>query len=253
MISDEIARLKGDETHAAGTLSPHVLRRLEELLPRDIGASVETGCGKSTILLSNLSRHHTVFCVDDRGNAEQSSIRYYEECPLTKRDRIELVLGPTQATLPRYTGFRPYDVVLIDGPHGFPFPELEYYWFYPHLRPGGVLILDDVHIATIGRLADVVAEDAMFELLDVVSCTAVFRRTDAPTFNPLGDGWWEQSFNRRRVPDGAGNLARFVLRDGKRRIPFVDQFGFTDDTPLAHLGRRRLLKELWHATFRRRS
>ena len=34
--------------------------------------------------------------------------------------------------------------VLIDGPHGYPFPEIEYFYFYPRLKPGALLVVDDI-------------------------------------------------------------------------------------------------------------
>ena len=228
LIVDEIAKTDVNyKPHVAGAFATSVLRRLEELLPANIKHSAETGCGKSTILFSNVSAHHTVFCLDDRQHGDNSSISYFETCALTKNDRIHLVLGPTQKTLPFYEDFKPYDVVLIDGPHGYPFPEMEYYYFYPHLRPGGLLIVDDVHIASIGRLADVIAEDAMFESVELVSTTAVFRRTDAPTFDPHGDGWWLQNFNRRRIPRHIPYLAEYVLDDGKELPAFKTNFETT--------------------------
>ncbi len=55
----------------------------------------------------------------------------------------------------------------------------------------------------------------MFEKIEFIGSTAMFRRTDEPTFDPLGDGWWEQDFNRRRV-DFDKNIH---LQDGKRRRP----------------------------------
>ena len=45
---------------------------------------------------------------------------------------------------------------------------------------------------------DFLAEDEMFELVEIVSTTAVFRRTERPLFSPHGDRWWEQRYNRRR-------------------------------------------------------
>jgi predicted O-methyltransferase YrrM len=225
LVTDRIAQLDvGSRSHVAGSFATSVLRRLEELLPADIQNTVETGCGKSTIMFSNVSPHHTVFTLDDRNHGDNSSINFYETCELTKLDRVHVVFGPTQLTLPAYKEFKPYDVVLIDGPHGFPFPEIEYYYFYPHLREGGLLILDDTHIPTIGRLADVVAEDAMFELVELVSQTAVFRRTDAPTFDPLGDSWWTQQFNRRRIPRHIPYLSEFVLKDGLEIPPFAENY-----------------------------
>jgi len=197
--------------HRAGAFPTEVLRSLEALLPRCIKTSAETGCGKSTILFSNLSADHTIFCLDDRRYKDDSSVQFYTDCPLTRLDRVRAVFGPTQHTLPRYEHPHSYDVVLIDGPHGWPFPEMEYYSFYPHIAPGGLLILDDCHIPTIGRMADVLAEDEMWHLEGFVSCTGIFRRTDAPLFDPTGDGWWEQRYNRRRI----SMQSEFHLDEGK--------------------------------------
>lgn len=201
--------------HAAGSLPLRTLLRIEQLLTGTTLASAETGCGKSTILLSRISTKHKVFCLDDRNQGSGSSVAYFMNCPATRMEVVEIVFGPTQKTLPAYADHVPYDLVLIDGPHGFPFPELEYYYFYPHLKTGGLLVIDDIHIPTVGRLADFLAEDRMFEKVEYIGPTAVFRRTGAPIFDPFGDGWWLQDFNRRRA-----DFAKDVfLRDGKRLPP----------------------------------
>lgn len=194
----EIDRYVGDSKHCAGVFASNTLAKIEELLPRDVERTCETGCGKTTILFSNISGDHTVFALDD-SNKQESSVNYYRNCPLTRVEKIREVFGPSQLTLPHYDHPGMYDIVLIDGPHGFPFPELEYYYFYPLLKAQGFLLIDDVNVPTIGRLADIIAEDEMFELVSVVDITAVFRRTESETFDPLGDGWWTQRYNRRRV------------------------------------------------------
>ena len=61
--------------------------------------------------------------------------------------------------------------MLLDGPHGYPFPDMEYYFFYPHIKIGGYLIIDDIHIPTIGRMADILQEGAMWEFVSLVSDT----------------------------------------------------------------------------------
>ena len=187
-------------THAAQAFPTNVLLRIEEILPNNMQRTAETGCGKSTIMFSNISRNHTVFTLDDTELGAGSSVEFFKCCPLTKSDRIKTVFGPTQRTLLTYDHGETYDCVLIDGPHGWPFPEFEYLMFYPKIKRGGFLILDDCVIPTIGRMADFLAEDAMWELIEIVGHnTAVFRRTQVETFDPEGDGWWEQKYNRRRV------------------------------------------------------
>jgi hypothetical protein len=185
--------------HRAGTVDISVLQAIERLAPATVNWSMETGCGKTTILLSNLSTRHHVFAFDDRGE-ERSSIRYYEDCPLFRRDRTTEILGATQLTLPAYHFSEPIDLALLDGPHGYPFPDLEYYYVYPRLRTGALLIIDDIHIPTIQRLHTFLAEDDMFELAYVERTTSFFVRTAAPTFYPIGDGWEHQAFNKARFP-----------------------------------------------------
>jgi hypothetical protein len=185
--------------HRAGTLDADVLQVLEDLAPQPMDLSMETGCGKTTILLSNLSAHHYTFAYDDRAY-ENSSVAYYSNCPLYRAERTTEVFGPTQQTLPTFKFDQPIDLALLDGPHGYPFPELEYYYVYPNLRTGALLVLDDIHIPTINRLHTFLAEDEMFRLVHVERTTAFFFRTAAPAFFHLGDGWEFQAFNKARFP-----------------------------------------------------
>jgi len=218
-ISDRI--VEHDKTgttrrHRAGSLSLDTLRCIERYLD-GVTSTAETGCGRSTILFSNISTQHTAFCIDDR-NEKDSSLSYVNASPEFRKKTVDFILGPSQATLPSFEHRNPYDAVLLDGPHGWPFPELEYFFFYPHIRQGGLLIVDDVQIPTVGRMADVLQEDSMWLLELVSGKTALFRRTDAPATPSYEDNWWTQDFNRRRT-----KLAQFRLEDGRKGIPFVRQ------------------------------
>jgi hypothetical protein len=87
--------------------------------------------------------------------------------------------------------------VLIDGPHGYPFPDLEYFYLYPTLAVGGLLLIDDLKIPSIGRMFDILKVDAMYRLLEVVDGnTGFLQRTDAPLIHPESDSWWLQGFNK---------------------------------------------------------
>ena len=174
--------------------------------------SAETGVGKSTLLLSHLSQHHTVFAIDDTGSWD--SLAKTRASPLLKRDTVDFVTGPTQVILPRHKFVDRLQLVLIDGPHGYPFPELEYYFFYPHLDENALLVIDDIHIPTIFRLFSFLREESMFDFLGVASTTALFRRNSSPAFHPLGDGWWLQNYNKSRFPVQA--FDRDMVRPGTR-------------------------------------
>lgn len=179
-------------------LSDRVLRAMHKHAEgRTIIDSAETGCGRSTLLLSWISAHHRVFTLDEPD--ARGSVANSRKSPLLNpAGNVEFVFGPSQRTLPRFTFERPLQLVFIDGPHGFPFPQLEYYFLYPHLAEDALFILDDIHIPTIDGLLRFLREDDMFELLEIVDTTAFFRRTAAPLFDPFGDGWWQQKYNINR-------------------------------------------------------
>lgn len=194
--------------HKAGTLDVSVLaaivKHTAHLLMEH---TLETGSGKSTLLLSNISRHHLVFALDFG-----DSITCVKKSPLFNQANVEYVEGPTQSTLPYYRFVHKLDFALIDGPHGYPFPEIEYYFIYPHLKEGAILVVDDIHIPTIFNLFKFLMDDTMFEFLEIVNqTTAFFRRTSAPLFSPTGDGWWEQEYNKKNFPES-------MLNDDLRKL-----------------------------------
>jgi len=160
---------------------------------RTIKDSMETGAGKTTLLLSHLSERHTVFAMDHKG-----SLRKTIESPLLKPGVVTTVEGPTQLTLPKHT-FPRLQFALFDGPHAYPFPDLEYYHVYPHIDAGGLMLIDNIDIPSIHNLYQFAKADRMWRLLEVVSVTAFFERTDAPTFDPLGGPWRDQGYNARKV------------------------------------------------------
>jgi predicted O-methyltransferase YrrM len=179
--------------HDSGNLNIRVLEAIAKHAQRiGLKDSAETGCGLSTVVLSTIADHHTCFTIS-AGN----SLEKVRAVPHLQEAQVNFVIGPSQQTLPTFTFERPLDLVLIDGPHGFPFAHLEYYFFYPRVRSGGVLVVDDIHIPTVRQLYDVLRDDKMWTHVEDVLTTAFFERTDAPVFDPFGDGWERQQFNQR--------------------------------------------------------
>lgn len=208
----EIARLP-EGWHGSGSVAAAVLRALQRHAPRG-GTSMETGTGRTTLLLSNLSATHLVFAKDDEGDGD--SLAAVRSSPLLGAG-VTFVVGPTQQTVIGYE-FGPIDLALLDGPHAYPFPDLEYWAVYPHIRAGGLLVVDDVQIPTINNLFRFLRADSMWELLEVVEATAFFRRTTAPTFNPLGDGWQYQGYNANPMLDYLPAGKRLAIR-ARRLVP----------------------------------
>jgi len=191
-LINEIARLPKD-WHLAGMMYPSLLRTIAKYCSdMEISYSMETGSGVSTILFSHISADHKVFAVE-HGNG---SITNVKKSPLFNAKTVEFIEGPSQITLPQYKFERKLQLALIDGPHGYPFPDLEYYYIYPNLETNALLIVDDIQIPMINNMFRFIEADEMFELLEVVGNTAFFRRTDAAAFPPTTDGWWRQNYNK---------------------------------------------------------
>src|SRR5664280_1701629 len=235
-LIDEIAGLPAD-WHGAGSVNQDVLLAMArhlQVLGR-IGQSAETGAGRTTLLFSHLSDHHLVFAKDDGGSVSETSAS-----PLLQAEHVTFIEGPTQQTLPDYHFEGTFQAVLLDGPHGYPFPDLEYYYFSPRLDSGGLLILDDTRIPSIGRMLDILRVDAMFDLIEIVRDTAFLRRTGTPTIQPLGDSWWLQGYNRSHYEQNHASGSDAPSARLLRRLSGLTPQTVKDSLPGAV--RRRLLR-----------
>jgi hypothetical protein len=218
-VAAEIGRIPAD-WHTAGSLDVVVLRAiLKHVGNRQVSHSLETGSGKSTLLFSHLSQDHVVFALELHGKWRNNSITGVRESPLFKSESVTFIEGPTQLTLPRYEFKHQVQIALLDGPHGYPFPDLEYYYVYPQLEQDALLVVDDIHVPTIRNLFEFLQDDEMFRLVEIVENAAFFRRTSAPTFDPLMDGWWLQKYNKQRFPIMTHARPRSLSQRITRAIP----------------------------------
>jgi Methyltransferase domain len=222
--------------HRAGTFSRTVLEALyRHASTRRIMHSAETGSGASTLLFSHLSESHTVFALD----YGTDSVRAVQASPLLRPGVVTFVDGATQLTLPTHRFDHKLQLVLIDGPHAYPFPDLEYYYFYPHLDADALLIVDDIHIKSVHNLFDFLSADDMFRLEEVIENTAIFSRTEASTFSPIGDGWETQRYNGQ---DFAIAPARPGASDRLKRVSTPTAFYLDELGPLQNPSRHFFLR-----------
>ena len=192
-LVEKISRLP-QAWHAGGTVNAITLRTIARHAAAlgTIEHSAETGSGRTTLLFSHLSADHRVFALD-----EGDSVGAVRRSDLLKPGTVSFIEGPTQVTMPLHAFPASLQLALIDGPHGYPFPDLEYWHLYPRIATDGLLMVDDILIPTIRRMFEVIRADDMFELLEVVDRNlAVFRRTTAPLIDPNSDSWWLQGYNR---------------------------------------------------------
>ena len=134
--------------HAGRTLTWGISRDVADLLHTTATAqsvTLETGSGRSTLVLlhAGVARHFAIQPSAD----EFSAIRDFCAAHGIAAAPLEGVVARSQDYLPRAT-LPPLDIVLIDGAHAFPYPFLDWHFTAGALKSGGLLIVDDVQIAT---------------------------------------------------------------------------------------------------------
>jgi hypothetical protein len=75
IVCDILAYERESGAPASGSVSEAVLRRIVELAPKPLRHSVETGSGRTTVLLSQLADHHLCFTMDENMALASPSIK----------------------------------------------------------------------------------------------------------------------------------------------------------------------------------
>lgn len=117
--------------------------------------TLETGLGLSTVLLARLGARHTCVTPDAE---EVARLRDYCRAREIDLDRVTFHCGLSGEVLPTLSPGE-LDLVLIDGGHGFPTPVIDWFYGARHVRTGGVVVVDDLQVATPRLLAGVLDRD----------------------------------------------------------------------------------------------
>ena len=191
------------EFHPWDAMAPAALEALAKRGPFEFSA--ETGCGGSTIVLSNISQHHTAFAIEG-ADRTITGLRQYSGF---RADSVVFVEGETRRTLPLHVFEGRLDLALLDGPHAYPLPQLEFAYLFPQVRVGGWVVLDDMQIPSVYELVRFMRMESSMVLEEVAVRTAFFRKIRERDFGP--DGWQHQGINRR-------GILRYSWRDRLRRL-----------------------------------
>jgi len=188
--------------HPWDAMAPAALEALAKRRPFEFSA--ETGCGGSTIVLSQISKHHTAFAIEGTDQTITGLRQHSDFRP----EAVVFVEGETKRTLPLYTFDGRLDLALLDGPHAYPLPQLEFAYLFPQIKEGGWLVLDDVQIPSVHELVRFLRKESSMVLEEVAVRTAFFRKVREVDSGP--DGWQHQGMNRR-------GILRYSWRERLRR------------------------------------
>jgi len=156
--------------------------------------TLEVGLGVSTAVLAAWGALHT--CVTVAGSEVEALRDYLRRRGLS--GQVEFLIGPSDYVLPRLWEehtwqTRGLSLLFIDGCHAFPFPALDWYYGARFLRPGGLLVFDDMQIPAVAHTIGWFLElDPRWEEVRRNGRWAAYRRlSSSPS---LAEEWTEQLF-----------------------------------------------------------
>jgi len=149
--------------------------------------TLETGLGVSTVVFVLAGTIHTaVFPYP----VERDGLLAYCRARSLSTDNLELALGGSDVVLPKLERTL-LDVVLIDGCHAFPFPQLDWFYAASRLRYGGILVVDDLQLPAPLQLASFLDADTRWRRLRRTDSWVAYIRESEGTLN---DSWTDQPF-----------------------------------------------------------
>jgi hypothetical protein len=135
-------------------------------------ATLETGAGSSTIVFAARGAVHEAISpsADEHG-------RIRAECERRgiSTEQLRFHVGPSEQVLPSWKP-RELDLVLVDGAHGFPYPILDWWYLAPHVRVGGMMLLDDAYMPPVAALVDHLRTDPAWAVVGSVGYRTVIVR-----------------------------------------------------------------------------
>ena len=147
-------------------------------------ATLETGAGASTIVFAARGAEHEAVTP-----SQEEADRILAECGRRgiSIERVRFRIGSSADVLHDWEA-RPLDLALVDGAHAFPYPTLDWWYLAPHLKVGGLMLLDDAYMPPVAAVVDHLRDSRAWRLEDPVSFrTAVARKLA----DEVPDGEWK--------------------------------------------------------------
>jgi hypothetical protein len=152
--------------------------------------TLETGAGLSTIIFAANGCRHT--CITpDKGQAER--IQAYCRSAGIDTSNVKFIINKSSDIIHQVPRSE-FDLILIDGCHGFPSIFVDLYYAAKLLKIGGTLIIDDMHIYTCQLTARFLQSDPGWNV-ELKTRRVAFSVKVADT---IDDEWTSQRFVVRR-------------------------------------------------------
>jgi methyltransferase family protein len=153
--------------------------------------TLETGAGCSTVLFAMLGSRHTCIVPDQPLVDRIFAFCKEKDIPTAN---LNFIIDISERALPRLE-VRDFDLVLIDGRHGFPQPFLDWYYAADVLKVGGYVIIDDLHIWACQVLMDFLSCEEDWKLVHESLGGCAFQKLGNSAHNKE---WVSQRFITKR-------------------------------------------------------
>jgi len=180
--------------HASGRRSWAISTRALAFIANHIppgSRTLETGAGLSTSFFAAQGYEHTAITVSAD---EPERIKAYCRDHAIDDSRVRYVVQPSDVALP-VLQTEPLDFFLIDGGHGFPMPQIDWYYGAKLLKLGGIVGIDDVELYSVRLLTDFLRHEDAWEHLATIGAKTSFYRLVKPF---KYKEWDDQSYIRRK-------------------------------------------------------
>jgi cyclopropane fatty-acyl-phospholipid synthase-like methyltransferase len=179
--------------------------------------TLETGAGLSTIIFAANGCQHT--CITP-SEAQVDRIQDYCRSANIDTSIVEFIVAKSSDVihqLPRSE----FDLILIDGCHGFPSIFVDFYYAAKLLKIGGTLIIDDMHIYTCQLAARFAQSDPGWNVEKKTTRVAFATKVS----DTIDKEWSHQQFVVRR--SSVSKLARTWTSFRNSSHTFRSRFGLT--------------------------
>lgn len=194
--------------------------------------TLEIGSGASTLVFAAAGAEHTAI---SPVSYEHDRIREYADQIGVDLSTTTFIADFSDNVVPHLD--QPLDAALIDGSHAFPWAVVEWHFLRKLLKPGGLLLLDDVPIPAVTpvyRYVHAEPDWALVRLLD--RRTAAFHKIRE---TPLTQTWRQQGMNAS-APDYSFLPARDRLIARSKYTAKIARSALGDRVPALRQLKRRL-------------